>query len=181
MVRAVRAFCAGFIVVAVLSVAVVLGKRGLPGRHVGAPASAHATARATPAATADASHDSEDVIKPGTGAGFDRELASVIDALESGDAESAFRDHTSRGIYGMQSAAGDRGVAALVRAVRRHIKSGRLRSIEAVSAELNAGAAALARAGHDDVYDTVVLDHIYSALNPALRSAGMDPDELDIG
>jgi hypothetical protein len=28
---------------------------------------------------------------------------------------------------------------------------------------------------------TVVRDHIYSALSPDLRRAGMDPDELDIG
>jgi hypothetical protein len=176
-----RAFCAGFMVVAVLSLAGAFAIDALRDRHVGAPSMTHATVRAIPAVTADTSGDNQEATMPGTGAGFDRELAAVVDALESGDAETAFRDHASRGIYGMQSAAGDRAVAALVRVIRRHIQTGRLRSIDAVSAELNTGVAALARAGHDDVYDTVVRDHIYSAFSPDLRRAGMDPDELDIG
>jgi hypothetical protein len=176
-----RAFCAGFMVIAVLSLAGGFAMAALRDRHVGAPSTSNATLRAIPALTADTSGDNQEATKPGTGAGFDRELGAVIDALESGDAETTFRDHASRGIYGMQSAAGDRAVAALVRVIRRHIQTKRLRNIEAVSAELNAGLAALARAGHDDVYDTVVGDHIYSALSPALRRAGMDPDELEIG
>lgn len=46
---------------------------------------------------------------------------------------------------------------------------------------MDAGLAALDDDGYGHVYDTVVRDHIYEALESSMRRTGMDPDALDLG
>ena len=119
--------------------------------------------------------------KPGTGAGWARQEAALQDGLTDGDPGPAFRRHAAKGIYGMQSAAGDRAVARLVASVKRRVGNGSLRSAEAVDQAMDAGLAALDDDGYGHVYDTVVRDHIYEALESSMRRTGMDPDALDLG
>jgi hypothetical protein len=68
-----------------------------------------------------------------------------------------------------------------VACVKRLVGNGSLRSAEAVNQAMDAGLAALDDDGYGDVYDTVVRDHIYAALESSMRRAGMDPDALDLG
>jgi hypothetical protein len=154
----VRAFLAGFLVMVAVGGAAVLVVSEVDGGGGGGSAAA-------------AGH------RPGEGSGFDRQMNALDEGLASDDLGTAFREQAAQGIYGMGSDDADRRVAEAVAQVAADVRSGKLQSIDDVSHTLSD---ALDRLGYDETFDTVVTDHIHSALEDDLRAAGMDPDGLDL-
>ena len=73
----------------------------------------------------------------------------------------------------MFSAAGDRAVRRLVNRLITGIASGAIDSSRALRRRFQRGADAIDAAGHDEIWDTAVLDEIFEALYVPARRRGL--------
>jgi hypothetical protein len=85
------------------------------------------------------------------------------------------------GDFGMATAEGNRAVASLLDTIKTWLRTTARPTSDDLNQRLADGIAAIADAGHSEVFDTAVRDDMYVALRHAIKAAGIDADGIDFG